>query len=146
MKELRVTAIKNGTVIDHIPADQTLKVVEILNLKDELVTIGMNLKSKSMKTKGIVKVAEKNLTEEEVNKIALVAPNATINIIKDYNAKKKTSVKLPKNVEGIINCINPNCITRNQKVKTNFKILNNKPLKLKCHHCETIVTEKEIIL
>lgn len=146
VKELKVPAIEEGTVIDHIPAKVTLKVVDILKLRDELVTIGINLKSKKLGKKGIVKIADKELSKKEFDRIALVAPKATINIIKNYKPVKKIQVEVPDIIEGILTCINPHCITRHQKIKTKFNVLNKAPLEVKCHYCETIIKENEIII
>jgi len=116
-KELSVSAIKEGTVIDHIPSNATLKVVEILDLKGirSIISVATNLTSKTMGKKGIIKIGGKNLTKEEVDKIALIAPNATVNIIKNYDVKKKIKVSIPSTINKIIKCSNPNCVTNNEK-------------------------------
>lgn len=144
-KELKITAIKDGTVIDHIPSGSTFKVADILNLKDtpNVITVATNLQSKLSGKKGIIKVAEKTLTEDEVNKIAVVAQDATVNIIKDYGVKKKIKVEVPKEFYKIIRCSNPACITNNEDVPTKFKVLKNKPLKVKCHYCERCMERSE---
>ena len=136
-KELKVTAIENGTVIDHIPSESTFKVVELLNLKkvESTITVATNLNTKNG-TKGIVKIGDKSLTEDEFNKIAMVAPNATINIIKDYKVKEKKQVSIPDEIKNVVKCSNPKCITNNEKVSTKFYVVDRKPLKVKCHYCE----------
>ncbi|RMF07035.1 aspartate carbamoyltransferase regulatory subunit [Candidatus Woesearchaeota archaeon] len=146
MKELRVSAIKDGTVIDHIPSKSTFKVVEVLNLSklDDAVMVAQNLKSKKMKLKGIVKVAGKELTQEEVNKIALLAPTATVNIIKNYSVRKKMNLELPEMLKGIIKCANPKCITNNDMVETKFHVRSTKPLRVQCHYCERYMTENDL--
>ena len=90
-KELKISAIEEGTVIDHIPTDATFKVVDILDLENHngIVSIATNLQSKSIGKKGIVKVGGKSLTQEEVNKIAIVAPDATVNLIKIMKSRKR---------------------------------------------------------
>ncbi|MBS3102795.1 aspartate carbamoyltransferase regulatory subunit [Candidatus Woesearchaeota archaeon] len=147
-KEQSVSAIKEGTVIDHIPSDSTFKVVEILNLEGHrnIISIGTNLESKRMGKKGIVKVGGKSLTKEEVDKIALVAPNATVNIIKDYDVRKKLHVAVPDELENIIKCSNPNCITNNEKTDTKFYVVKKEPLKVKCHYCERLMEKEDIKL
>ncbi|MBW2975328.1 aspartate carbamoyltransferase regulatory subunit [Candidatus Woesearchaeota archaeon] len=147
-KELRISAIKEGTVIDHIPAQATFKVVEILNLakNKDIVSVATNLKSKALEKKGIVKVGGKELTKKEVDEIAIVAPQATINIIKDYDVIKKSNVELPAEFDNIIRCSNPVCITNNEKVKTLFHVVNKAPLEIKCHHCERVMGVDDIIL
>ena len=147
-KELSVSAIKEGTVIDHIPSKNTFKVAEILNLEshENIISIAANLSSKKMGKKGIVKVAGKSLTQEEADKIALIAPNATMNIIKDYEVKKKLKVAVPDKLENIIKCPNPNCITNNEKTGTKFYVVKKEPIKVKCHYCERVMEKDDIKL
>ena len=148
MRELKISAIREGTVIDHIPAKNTFKVVEILDLAghENVTSIATNLKSRKMNLKGIVKVGGRELTQEEVNKVALIAPEATVSIIKEYNVKKKFKLKTPENVDGIIKCSNPKCITNVDSVKTRFTIIHGKPLEARCDYCERVMKEDELIL
>ncbi|OHC17305.1 MAG: aspartate carbamoyltransferase regulatory subunit, partial [Planctomycetes bacterium RIFOXYB12_FULL_42_10] len=113
MKQLDVSAIKDGSVIDHIDNKSTLKVAEILNIQNEeqVVLVGMNLESKFLGKKGIIKIGGKIIDQKEVNKIALIAPNATVNIIKDYEVVKKFPVVVPEVIENIVKCFNPNCVS-----------------------------------
>lgn len=142
-KELKVSAIKNGTVIDHLPSDSVFQVIRILNLdksKDPLYS-GINMESKKYGNKGIIKVENRYFKPEEINKIALVAPKATLIEIKEFEITKKTSVEIPDVISNIVKCINPNCITNNQQVPTRFTVLNketenDEELKLHCHYCE----------
>jgi len=144
-RKLKVDAIKEGTVIDHIPRAKALDVIKILKLKEEdVVTIGINFSSKKLGRKDIIKIENKELTEEEVNKIAIIAPDATLNIIKDYNVVKKIEIKLPQVLEGIIKCPNPNCISNNEKVISRFFVISEKPVKVRCAYCERIFTSDEI--
>ena len=145
MKELTISAIKEGTVIEHVPAEWAFDIIDVLDL-DEMkntVSIANNLKSRKMGKKCIVKIAGKFLTPEEVNKIAIIAPNATMSIIKDYKVKKKIQLSLPEKVEKIIKCPNPKCITNNEDIKTKFYVLGENPVKLKCHYCERGFDAKE---
>ena len=137
-KELVVSAIDNGTVIDHIPANEIYKVVKILNLDsyNDEVLIGTNLSSKKFGKKGIIKVKNKFFEETEVNKISLVAPNATLIVIKDYEVVEKIQLNIPKEIKKFVKCINPNCITNIEDIETYFKVVENEPLKLQCHYCE----------
>lgn len=146
-KKLEVSAIEEGSVIDHIPADALFNVIKILDLKNfkNLITFGTNFDSKKLGKKGIIKIANKFFDSEEVNKIALFAPKATLVVIKNYNVIKKTTLTLPKEIFGFIKCINPNCITNYENITTRFKVLsNNKEVKLKCHYCEKITEQKNI--
>lgn len=145
-KEVKVPAIERGTVIDHIPSESTFKVLDILKIEDELVTIGNNLSSKKMGKKGIIKVSDKMLKKEELDKIALIAPKATINEIKNFKVVKKRQVQMPSLFLGMIKCFNPTCITRHQDVKTKFILINKKPLELKCHYCESVFDKEQLEL
>jgi len=144
--ELNISAIEEGTVIDHIPTDATFKVADILNLDKHngVVSIATNLHSKRIGSKGIVKVAGKSLTHDEVNKIAIVAPDATVNIIKNFNVKEKIKVKTPDILENVIRCSNPVCITNSEQVNTKFYVVKKDPLKVKCHYCERVMAKEDI--
>ncbi len=138
-KELKVSAIKDGTVLDHIPANQLFKVISILGLKDcqNQITFGMNLDSKLLGKKAIIKVADRFFEETEINKVALVAPDAKINIIKDFEVIEKKVLRVPDEIIGIVKCANPKCITNHQPIKTKFKTTyEDSNLKLHCHYCE----------
>ena len=137
-KELVVSAIDNGTVIDHIPANEIYKVVKILNLDkyNDEVLIGTNLSSKKFGKKGIIKVKNKFFEETEVNKISLVAPNATLIVIKDYEVVEKREVTLPENIHGIAKCANPKCITNAEPMPTLFHLTDKEAGILQCHYCE----------
>jgi len=147
-KELSISAIKDGSVIDHIPSNAALKVVDILDLKGirGMISIATNLSSKTMGKKGIIKISGKDLTKEEVDKIALIAPNATVNIIKNYDVKQKIKVAIPSTINKIIKCSNPNCITNNENVVTKFYVLNKDPLKVRCNYCERNMEKEDISL
>lgn len=147
-RELKVPAIKEGTVIDHIPSRVTFKVMRILDLREfnKVISIALNLKSKALGKKGIIKVGNRLLTQDEVNKIAILAPHATVNIIKNYEVKEKIKVDIPNEFHNIIKCSNPNCVTNNEKVKTLFQVINKIPLKVICNHCERVMGAKDITL
>jgi len=145
-KQLNVSAIKDGTVIDHIPTRALFKVIQILRLEyyDNMVTFGNNLDSKAMGTKAIIKIANRYFEDEEVDKISLVAPNAKLNTIRNYEVVEKRVVQLPDEVNGIVRCFNPKCITNAENVSTKFQIINDKPIEMKCYYCEKITYENEI--
>ncbi|MEA2036773.1 MAG: aspartate carbamoyltransferase regulatory subunit [Nanoarchaeota archaeon] len=147
-KELKVSAIRQGTVIDHIPAKAAFDVVEILRLKQHkgVVSVATNLQSKSLGKKGIVKVGGRELTKREVDEITIVAPTASINIIENYEVKKKSRVEIPEKFNNIIKCSNPSCVTNNEKVKTSFSVLAKEPLKVICGHCERVMGTEDIEL
>lgn len=147
-KELIVSAIKNGTVIDHIPAKSLFKVLTILNLDkiDTQVTFGSNLESKKLGKKGIIKISDKFFADNEINKIALIAPEAKLNIIKDYIVVEKKVVQVPDSVVGIAKCVNPKCITNHENVVTKFAIISKSRVALKCHYCEKITNQENITI
>ncbi len=143
-KELVISKIERGTVIDHINAGKALLVLRILGIgvgSRDTVTLAMNVPSKKMGRKDIVKVANKFIGEEELNKIALIAPKATINLIENYDVKKKFKVKLPPFIEGILRCPNRNCITNSKEpVTPKFYIkLRNDNVLAKCYYCGKVI-------
>ncbi len=148
-KMLRVSKIKDGTVIDHITAGHALDVARILGItgaEKGPITVAINVPSKLLKTKDIVKIEGRELKPQEVAKIALLAPHASINIIRDYKVVKKLEVKLPKTVENIVKCANPACISNsNEPVKTKFYVDCQEPLLLKCHYCGFIIERKDLL-
>jgi len=145
-KELKVSAIENGTVIDHIPSLSVFQVIRILNLDNipNQIMIGTNLDSQKLGKKGIIKVSNKYFESEEINKIALVAPSATLIVIKDYTVVYKAKVEIPDHIKKIVKCINPNCITNHENIPTKFSVIDKTDLRLQCHYCEK-VTKKELI-
>ena len=147
-KTLEIPAIKEGTVIDHISTSNTFKVAELLSLKSSegVVTVGVNFGSRRLGKKGVIKISSRFLTKSEVDRIALVAPEADINIIRGYNVTEKFSVDIPDVIEGIIKCANPNCITNREKIATKFHVLGRSPLKVRCHYCERLEGKENIEL
>jgi len=145
-KKLKVSAIKEGTVIDHIPAKNLFKVISILGLNkiENQITFGTNLESRKLGGKAIIKVTNKFFKDNEINKIALIAPHAKLNIIRNYEVVEKRVVETPDTIKGIVKCFNPKCITNNEKITTSFKVIEKDPIALKCHYCEKITTEEQI--
>lgn len=146
-KQLLVSAIKNGTVIDHITVGHALKIIRLLNLADhnKVVTVGLNLPSKTMKIKDLIKVESRELTPEEISRVAILAPRASINIIENYRVAKKFHVNIPETIEYVVICPNPKCITNNENMNSKFHVLHeNSKIKLKCHYCEKVFIQDEI--
>ena len=146
-KELVVSALENGTVLDHIPADNVYKALRILNLKgiENQITIGINLNSKQNGKKGIIKIADKFFEDEELNKLALLAPEATVNVIRDFKVVEKKKVELPKEITGIAKCMNPKCVTNHQPITTKFTVnVKGNETSLLCHYCEKISDTKKV--
>lgn len=145
-KKLKVSAIKDGTVIDHIPAANLFKVISILGLDktDHQVTFGTNLESQRLGKKAIVKVADIFFKDDEINKIALVAPDAKLNVIKNYRVVEKKVVHVPELIIGLARCMNPKCITNNEEMPGRFTVVKKKPVSLKCAYCEKITDSKHL--
>ena len=137
-EELQVAALQNGTVIDHIPTDKLFTIVSLLGLKnsDLNITIGNNLPSKKLGKKGIIKVADRLFSDEEISRLSVVAPNVQLNIIRDFEVVEKKQVIMPDVVKGIVKCGNPKCITNNEPMPTFFHAIDKEKCVLKCHYCE----------
>lgn len=145
-KELAVAALRNGTVIDHIPSHALFKAVELLSLAgcDKGITIGNNLESSKLGRKGIIKVADTDFPEEVLSRIAIIAPTAVVNVIRDYEVVEKRPVTLPDEVVGIVVCNNPKCLTRHEPMPSRFHVTSREPITLTCHYCEHAVSGQEI--
>ena len=149
-KSLRVRKIKNGTVIDHISSGNALNVLKIAGITGKegmILSIAMNVPSgKHNDLKDVVKIENKELVPEEINRVALISPNATINIIRNYEVIQKFKVALEEKIEGVIKCMNPNCITNsNEPVKSLFKIETTNPVSLRCFYCDRIMSYNDIV-
>lgn len=149
-KELRVSKIAEGTVIDHIDAGRALYVLKILGLTGSeglTIAVVMNVPSQKLGRKDIVKVEGVTLRGDQVSKIALIAPSATINIIKNYEVVEKVKVTVPPIIEGLLKCVNPNCITNqpNEPVKSRFRVLSVRPLKLCCEYCGSELNHEDVV-
>jgi len=146
-EELRVRSIRNGSVIDHITAGNALNVLKILDITGvttAIVSVAMNVPSERLSSgrKDIVKIEDRELIPEEVDKIALIAPQATINIIRDYEVAKKSLVELPRIISRIVRCPNLNCISNsNEPVYSKFRVMDS--VALRCSYCEGII-DKDI--
>ncbi|MDQ2048993.1 aspartate carbamoyltransferase regulatory subunit [Natronolimnohabitans sp. A-GB9] len=141
--ELRVSKIRNGTVIDHVRGGQALNVLAILGIdgsQGEEVSVGMNVPSDRLARKDIVKVEGRELSQDEVDVLSLIAPDATINIVRDYEVVEKHRVERPEIVEGVLSCPNTGCITTgDEPVSSRFEVLDDG---VRCTYCGTIVREE----
>lgn len=137
-KKLQVEAIQHGSVIDHISAQQGVKILKFFKFTqtNEKITIGLNLPTHNGQSKDLIKVENTFISDAQANQLALFAPDATINQIKDFKVVNKFRVQLPNSFIGVLSCPNSNCISHNEPVKTRFYVSNKKALKLKCHYCE----------
>jgi aspartate carbamoyltransferase regulatory subunit len=139
---LLISPIKNGTVIDHITAGEALNVLKIIGITgttQECLSVATNVKSRMMGKKDIVKIENRELMEEEVDRIALIAPNASINIIRDYKVFEKKGVSIPSLLVGIVRCPNPGCISNtNEPIQSRFEVAQNG---LHCLYCDWVITK-----
>ena len=136
----RVTAIRNGTVIDHIPAGHAMRVLEMLGINNSSsvpVSMVMNVPTKKKGTKDIIKVEDRELTQDELNRLALVAPDAHVAIIRAYVVAEKLTIELGSEVTNVVRCTFSNCITTNPRepLPHRLKVLSREPLELRCHYC-----------
>ena len=145
-KELQVAALENGTAIDHIPPTQLFKVASLLGLEnmDNTITIGNNLLSSKMGSKGMIKISDKFFCDEEISRIALIAPNVILNEIRDYEVVEKRTVTLPDKLIGLVKCNNPKCITNNEPMATYFDVIDKEKGTIKCHYCERKINKEDI--
>ncbi len=146
--KLKVSAISQGTVIDHIPSENLFDVISILELDKtpNMITFGANLDSDKLVNKAIIKVSNQFFENDEINKIALIAPHAKLNIIKDYEVIEKKVVEIPNQVVGIVKCFNPKCITNAEPITTSFSVISKSPVALKCKYCEKITNESQMVI
>ena len=146
-KELVVSALENGTVLDHIPAENVYKAIDLLNLRgvESQITVGINLASKLYGRKGIIKIADRFFEDDELNRLALIAPKATVNVIRDFKVVEKKQITMPKEIIGMAKCMNPKCVTNHQPIKTRFTtIAKGDEISLLCHFCEKVSDTKGI--
>lgn len=143
--QLQVEAIRNGSVIDHIPANVGIKVLRLFNLHDsnQRITIGLNLPSSALGAKDLIKIENVYISEEQANQLALYAPNATVNQIEEYEVTKKLNLSLPSNISAVFACPNTNCISHGEPVDSSFKVISKKQdIQLKCKYCEKVFSRE----
>lgn len=139
MRELKVDAIKDGTVIDHIPAGSALKLIEILKLGNEAqILIGTQLSSKKYGRKDVIKIENREFTEDELNMITLLAPTATFVIIRNFETIRKADARIPREINGLMSCPNPTCITNTESMMTHFSVEAEQPVSVRCRYCERV--------
>ncbi|WP_298502221.1 aspartate carbamoyltransferase regulatory subunit [uncultured Methanobrevibacter sp.] len=147
--ELKIKAIENGTVIDHITATKSLHILKVLGLPDcktQNVTVAMNVSSSEIGRKDILKIENRELDHRELNQVALIAPQATINIIRNFEPVKKDKIRLPDKITSILKCTNPKCITNyeNEPITPKFNVIEKYPPVVRCHYCEKLIKTEEI--
>lgn len=147
-RSLKVSKIENGTVIDHIEAGHALKILEVLDIAPgdgRTVSVAMNVESPELGQKDVIKIEDKQLETWEIESAALFAPQATLNIIEDYEVAEKKPIRLPDRVEGFLDCPNPACISNtDEPVEPCFRVSKEEPVVLKCHYCEDNFSYEEL--
>jgi len=147
-EKLKIVKISKGTVIDHIDAGYALTILNLTGLDEvkNLITIGVNVSSKKYNTKDIIKIENVFLNETQMQQISILSPNATISLIDNNNVIEKKKVKLPTIIKKLILCVNQTCISNSDEpISTEFKVLEEKPLKIQCVYCERIYKLEEIV-
>jgi len=144
IKEVRLTPIRNGTVIDHIACGHALNVLKILNVSEyniySSISVGMHVSSNALGWKDIVKIEDVEIDSKTAEKIALVAPDATISIVRDFHVSEKYKVTLGERVIGLARCGNPNCISnKGEPIQSEFKVLSKYPVQLRCCYCDRVL-------
>ncbi len=137
MKQLKVDAIKDGTVIDHIPAGTAFHILECLNLREEdPVTVGTQLLSKKYGRKDIIKIENREFSIDELQIITLLAPSASFVTIRNYEAINKEIARIPDEIRGVISCPNPACICNSEVMVSRFVVESRDPIEMRCGYCE----------
>jgi len=146
---LKIGRIFKGTVIDHIDAGLAITILTLTGLENSpnLITIGVNVPSKKMEKKDIIKIEGVFLNEVQMQQISILSPNAAISLIDNYNVIEKKKVKIPEVIKKLILCVNKTCISISEKepINTEFMVLEQKPLKIQCIYCDRIYKLDEII-
>lgn len=144
-KSIKVTALPQGTVIDHLARGTALKVIQALGIEEAgTLLIGLNLESKKLGQKDLIKIENKELSQDEINKIALISPGATFSIIRNFKVVEKVSPELPKRVDALVRCANPSCVTNKYEVPSIFQVLRRDPVRVRCYYCERTFKKEEI--
>lgn len=145
--ELKAKKIANGTVIDHITAGMSPQILKMLGFErpDSSLVIAINVESGNMGRKDIIKVENKELNEEKINRIAILAPEATINIVKGYSVVRKTKVHLPDVIRNVARCPNRNCVSNAEATPT-FHVETRGPVTYRCHYCERLLGIEELVI
>ena len=145
---MRVQPIRNGTVIDHIKAGKGRKILDTLELIDKgtTITLLMNVPSKKNTSKDVIKIEDRELSESESQKLALLSPGSHVNIIRNFVVAEKNVAELPKTISDMALCPNENCISNNERgAKTKFNIIKGNPLSIQCVYCGRKIAQNKII-
>lgn len=141
-----VPAIVNGTVVDHLPPAVTLTVANLIAAPDDEVLIGINFKSQHLGRKGVVKITDRELSANDLSRLALVAPQASMAIIRDYQVVSKSAIPIPRTIIDIARCPNPGCVTNHEPCSTRFSVEQESPLIVQCRYCERHFAGNELAI
>jgi len=143
----RVSKLRHGTVIDHLDAGAGLQALALLRIpKNTVCAVGMNFESGKHGRKDIIKIEGMELSPQEINKIVLFGPHATLSIIRDYELVEKINVEVPDRIVGVVTCPNPSCITNHEPVTTRFDVMSAEPMRVRCHYCERAMSRDELVV
>ena len=151
MSEMRrVTAICNGTVVDHVPAGRAILVLRMLRLdigRSNPISLVMNVPSAKLGRKDVLKIEDRELSQEELDRLALIAPAASISIIRNYSVAEKMQADLGEELVNIARCSFWNCITQNshEPLPHKLRVANVDPLEIRCSYCGRAQDMDEIV-
>jgi aspartate carbamoyltransferase regulatory subunit len=148
-KTIKVSALTNGTVIDHLAGGTGLRVLRVLGLDKGTVgpvAIGLALDSRKLGKKDLIKIEKREITQEEVNKIALISPEATLSIIRETHVVRKFRPEIPDLLESVVRCVNPSCVSNHERIRSRFRVLKRDPLRLRCEYCERAISGEDVEL
>jgi len=146
-KQQLVARLRHGTVVDHLSPGMALKALELIGVPQvSAALIGVNLYSEKMGRKDILKLENLELTEDQVQRLAVLGPHASVCVIRDYEIVRKIQVKLPDRIAGVLRCPNPSCITNHDRLETRFDVERESPTVVRCHYCERLIRESEFTL
>lgn len=140
----KVSKLERGTVLDHLRAGTALRALRVLNLPEgNTVMIGVQLRSGRLERKDIIKIEGYELTPEEANKVALLSPDATLSIIRDYEVVEKHDLRPPERFRGLIRCPNPACIVHVERIPAAFRVESSDPVRVACEYCDRSIAAKD---
>lgn len=146
-RQQQVAALRHGTVVDHLSPGMALKALQLIGVpKVHAALIGVNLFSAKMGRKDILKLENLELTDDQIQRLAVLGPNASVCYIREYEVVRKVQVELPERIAGVLRCPNPSCITNHDRLETRFDVERKSPTVVRCHYCERLIRESEFTL
>ena len=135
---MNIDTIKNGYVIDHIKAGNAIKIYNMLGLDklDCQVALITNAKSNKTKTKDIIKIG--SLIDINLDKVAFINPDVTVNVVKNEKIIEKKKLEIPKRLVNVCKCNNPRCITSSERnLDQIFNLVDKENKVYRCYYCES---------